>query len=373
MASSTNERRAFAHKINRTVAAEVRKQVSREYGSPQLSKKRGAHQPVPLTEVVEPVDYEEYVSSHAPGAEPCPLRQLMEFPPDDLELLLQDRECTTLEPPLPEEDTIDPRVRDALGVYTDDWLIIQRKYQRYSTTHTPHNSERQRERQRGLVKQTFELDEAAATDRQDDQDDAKRRSVSLDDTPRGSWASSIFDLKNSSPDALLPSVLERTAAEDMDRRNAEARLQGRHSDLLGLFPPPDEDEAVERCSVPEVPKEHCGQRIMVKCLSLKFEIEIEPIFGTLALYDVKEKKKISEDFHFDLNSDQMKGLLRLHTPHTAISTLARSAIFSITYPSADIFLVIKLEKVLQQGDIGESCEPYMVMKESDSSKVTVSP
>uniref|UniRef100_A0A8C8ILE4 Dedicator of cytokinesis C/D N-terminal domain-containing protein n=1 Tax=Oncorhynchus tshawytscha TaxID=74940 RepID=A0A8C8ILE4_ONCTS len=151
-------------------------------------------------------------SSHAPGAEPCPLRQLMEFPPDDLELLLQDRECTTLEPPLPEEDT----------------------------THTPHNSERQRERQRGLVKQTFELDEAAATDRQDDQDDAKRRSVSLDDTPRGSWASSIFDLKNSSPDALLPSVLERTAAEDMDRRNAEARLQGRHSDLLGLFPPPDE-------------------------------------------------------------------------------------------------------------------------------------
>nr|XP_029480199.1 LOW QUALITY PROTEIN: dedicator of cytokinesis protein 7-like [Oncorhynchus nerka] len=368
MASSTNERRAFAHKINRTVAAEVRKQVSREYGSPQLSKKRGAHQPVPLTEVVEPVDYEEYVSSHAPGAEPGPLRQLMEFPPDDLELLLQDRECTTLKPPLPEEDTFDPRVRDALAVYTDDWLIIQRKYQRYSTTHTPHNSERQRERQRGLVKQTFELDEAAATDRQDDQDDAKRRSVSLDDTPRGSWASSIFDLKNSSPDALLPSVLERTAAEDMDRRNAEARLQGRHSDLLGLFPPPDEDEAVERCSVPEVPKEHCGQRIMVKCLSLKFEIEIEPIFGTLALYDVKEKKKISEDFHFDLNSDQMKGLLRLHTPHTAISTLARSAIFSITYPSADIFLVIKLEKVLQQGDIGESCEPYMVMKESDSSK-----
>ncbi|XP_041719147.2 dedicator of cytokinesis protein 7 isoform X2 [Coregonus clupeaformis] len=367
MASSTSERRAFAHKINRTVAAEVRKQVSREYGSPQLSKKRGAHQPVPLTEVVEPVDYEEYVSSHAPGAEPGPLRQLMEFPPDDLELLLQDRECTTLEPPLP-EDTFDPRVRDALGVYTDDWLIIQRKYQRYSTTHTPHNSERQRERQRGLVKQTFELDEAAAADRQDDQDDAKRRSVSLDDTPRGSWASSIFDLKNSLPDALLPAVLERTAAEDMDRRNAEARMQGRHPDLLGLFPPPDEDEAVERCSVPEVPKEHCGQRIMVKCLSLKFEIEIEPIFGTLALYDVKEKKKISEDFHFDLNSDQMKGLLRPHTPHAAISTLARSAIFSITYPSADIFLVIKLEKVLQQGDIGESCEPYMVMKESDSSK-----
>lgn len=83
------------------------------------------------------------------------------------------------------------------------------------------------------------------------QDDAKRRSVSLDDTPRGSWASSIFDLKNSSPDALLPSVLERTAAEDMDRRNAEARLQGRHPDLLGLYPPPDEVRRQRRREISE--------------------------------------------------------------------------------------------------------------------------
>uniref|UniRef100_A0A672RE70 Dedicator of cytokinesis 6 n=1 Tax=Sinocyclocheilus grahami TaxID=75366 RepID=A0A672RE70_SINGR len=175
-------------------------------------------------------------------------------------------------------------------------------------------------------------------------------SVSLDDTPRGSWASSIFDLKNSTPDALLPSVLERTAAEDMDRRNTENRQQCRHTDLLGLYPAPDEYDLT--C---------CG-------CSSRFEIEIEPIFGSLALYDVREKKKISEDFHFDLNSDQMKSLLRPHSPHVAISTLARSAIFSITYPSPDIFLVIKLEKVLQQGDIGECCEPYMVMKESDSTK-----
>ncbi|XP_036169059.1 dedicator of cytokinesis protein 6 isoform X16 [Myotis myotis] len=103
--------------------------------------------------------------------------------------------------------------------------------------------------------------------------------------------------------------------------------------------------------------------------SLKmFEIEIEPIFGILALYDVREKKKISENFYFDLNSDSVKGLLRAHGTHPAISTLARSAIFSVTYPSPDIFLVIKLEKVLQQGDISECCEPYMVMKEVDTAK-----
>lgn len=55
---------------------------------------------------MEPVDFEEYVSSHAPGVEPGPLRQLMEFPQDDLELLQLEKECTTLEPPMPEEEWV---------------------------------------------------------------------------------------------------------------------------------------------------------------------------------------------------------------------------------------------------------------------------
>ena len=50
-----------------------------------------------------------------------------------------------------------------------------------------------------------------------------------------------------------------------------------------------------------------------------------------------------------------------------ISTLSRSGIFSITYPSSDVFLVIKLEKVLQQGDISECAEPYM--KDTENPKV----
>ncbi|XP_053147840.1 dedicator of cytokinesis protein 6 isoform X4 [Hemicordylus capensis] len=365
------ERRAFAHRINRTVAAEVRKQVSREYGnSPQLSKKRGGiPQSVPLTEVVEPVDFEEYLVSHVPDAEPGPLRDLVEFPADDLEVIHEPRDCRTLEPAVPEDGKKDARVQDAVQVYTEDWVIVQRKYQRLSTMYNANTAERQRDRQKGLPKQVFELDEVAEErSSQGDLDDLKCCSASLDDMPRGSWASSIFDLKNSAADSLLPSLLARTAIEETDRRNEELRKEDRHSEILALYPAPDEDEAVERCSIPEVPKEHFGQRILVKCLSLKFEIEIEPIFGSLALYDVKEKKKISENFYFDLNSEHMKGLLRAHSAHPAISTLARSAIFSLTHPSPDIFLVIKLEKVLQQGDISECCDPYMVMKEMDALK-----
>ncbi|XP_030052865.1 dedicator of cytokinesis protein 6 isoform X2 [Microcaecilia unicolor] len=369
MAAVGTERRAFVHKINRTVAAEVRKQVSREYGgSPQLSKKRGGCQMVPLSEVVEPVDFEEYLETHPLAAEPGPLREVMECSADDIEVTHEPRESRTLESGNPEEGKLDARVRDALQVYTDDWVMIQRKYQRLSTMYSPHTVEKQRDRQKGLSWQLYELDKAVEHRSNQDEDEAKRRSVSLDDTPRGSWASSIFDLKNSTPDSLLPSLLERTAMEETDCRNKEMRKENRHREIMSLFPAPDEDEAVERCSVPEIPKEHFGQRILVKCISLKFEIEIEPIFGILALYDVREKKKISENFYFDLNSETVKGMLHSHGAHPAISTLARSAILSITYPSPEIFLVIKLEKVLQQGDTGECCEPYMVLKESEASK-----
>lgn len=34
-----------------------------------------------------------------------------------------------------------------------------------------------------------------------------------------------------------------------------------------------------------------------------------------------------------------------------------------------VLLFLQLEKVLQQGDIGECAEPYMVFKESDAAKV----
>ncbi|XP_053318481.1 dedicator of cytokinesis protein 6 isoform X2 [Spea bombifrons] len=364
------ERRAFAQKINRTGASEVRKQVSREYGgSPQLSKKKGGVQSIPLSEAVEPLDFEGYLSSHPPDAECEELRDLYDFPQDDIEILYEPRECRTLEPAAPEEGKLDARVRDALKVYTHDWVIVQRRSHSLSTAYTPITAERQRQRQKTLSRQLYELDEAAdEKGNPEEQDDRKRASASLDETPRGSWASSIFDLKNSSPDPLLPGLLERSPPEETDRVNEELRKDNRHSQILALYSAPDEDEAVERSPIPEVPKEHFGQRILVKCLSLKFEIEIEPIFGVMALYDAKEKKKISEGFHFDLNSDSVKNMLRTQSGHPAPSTLARSAIFSITYPSPDIYLVIKLEKVLQQGDIGECCEPYMVLKESDAVK-----
>uniref|UniRef100_A0A8C7S1J6 Dedicator of cytokinesis 7 n=1 Tax=Oncorhynchus mykiss TaxID=8022 RepID=A0A8C7S1J6_ONCMY len=334
-------------------------------GSPQLLKNLN----VPLTEAVEPVDFEEYLITHPPIIESGPLRDLIDFPPDDIEVVYTPRECRTVGQAVPEEGDNDAHVRDCVRSYTEDWAIVNRKYHKLGTGFNPNTLDRQKERQKGLPKQVFEADEMPdVSTYQDDQDDLKRRSMSIDDTPRGSWACSIFDLKNSVPDAVLPHLLDRAPNEEIDRHNEEHRKSHRHRELFALHPALDEEEPIERHCVPDVPKEHFGQRLLVKCLSLKFEIEIEPIFACLALYDVKEKRKISENFFFDLNSEQTKGMLRPHIQTAAISTLARSAIFSITYPSQDVFLVIQLEKVLQQGDIGECAEPYMVFKESDAAK-----
>lgn len=69
----------------------------------------------------------------------------------------------------------------------------------------------------------------------------------------------------------------------------------------------------------------------------------------VALYILLVKKtsttvsfQISENFYCDLNSEQFRNFLKPHTPLVAQSSLARSAIFSVTYPSPDIYLVIKV-------------------------------
>uniref|UniRef100_A0A8C1WQS1 Dedicator of cytokinesis 7 n=1 Tax=Cyprinus carpio TaxID=7962 RepID=A0A8C1WQS1_CYPCA len=343
---------SYAVLFSRTVAAEVRKQIAGQYGATvtfSFCSPLDFSLQIPLTEAIEPVDFEEYLITHPPLIESGPLRDLIEFPSDDIEVLYTPRECRTLGQAVPEEGENDSHVRDCTRSYTEDWAIVNRKYD--ASLHL-------------FFLNSLNIN----TDFYMSQDDLKRRSMSIDDTPRGSWACSIFDLKNSQPDALLPHLLDRVPNEEIDHHNEDQRKSNRHRELFALHPALDEDEPIERHCVPDVPKEHFGQRLLVKCLSLKFEIEIEPIFASLALYDIKEKKRISENFYFDLNSEQTKAMLRPHIPSAAISTLARSAVFSITYPSQDVFLVIKLEKVLQQGDIGECAEPYMVFKESDAAK-----
>ena len=71
-------------------------------------------------------------------------------------------------------------------------------------------------------------------------------------------------------------------------------------------------------------------------------MEIEPIFASMALYDAKEKKRISENFYFDVTPEQIKKMLGGHIPYQDVSTLSRSCVFSLSNLSPDVFLVVKV-------------------------------
>jgi hypothetical protein len=66
------------------------------------------------------------------------------------------------------------------------------------------------------------------------------------------------------------------------------------------------------------------------------------MFAVMALYDAKEKKKISETFHLDCNPSDIQHMLDDHWEERSMASLSRSAIFNITYPSSDVYLIIKV-------------------------------
>uniref|UniRef100_A0A2I3HCA5 Dedicator of cytokinesis 8 n=1 Tax=Nomascus leucogenys TaxID=61853 RepID=A0A2I3HCA5_NOMLE len=295
-------------------------------------------------------------------------QELGDFTDDDLDVVFTPKECRTLQPSLPEEGVeLDPHVRDCVQTYIREWLIVNRKNQGSPEICGFKKTGSRKDFHKTLPKQTFESETLECSEPAA-QAGPRHLNVLCDVTGKGPVTACDFDLRSLQPDKRLENLLQQVSAEDFEKQNEEARRTNRQAELFALYPSVDEEDAVEIRPVPECPKEHLGNRILVKLLTLKFEIEIEPLFASIALYDVKERKKISENFHCDLNSDQFKGFLRAHTPSVAASSQARSAVFSVTYPSSDIYLVVKIEKVLQQGEIGDCAEPYMIIKESDGGK-----
>jgi hypothetical protein len=99
----------------------------------------------------------------------------------------------------------------------------------------------------------------------------------------------------------------------------------------------------------------------------------------MALYDVREKKRVSENFYFDTNSDQMKALLRSQIPYQDTSTLCTTAVFNITHVTNDLCIIVRvcghvnsllcildiitfhclqIDKVLQATEISDAVDVY---------------
>uniref|UniRef100_A0A9J8A316 Dedicator of cytokinesis 9a n=1 Tax=Cyprinus carpio carpio TaxID=630221 RepID=A0A9J8A316_CYPCA len=127
-------------------------------------------------------------------------------------------------------------------------------------------------------------------------------------------------------------------------------------------------------------EEKFGKRILVNCNDLSFNLQscvaeneegpttnVEPFFVSLSLFDIQSGRKISSDFHVDMNHPSVKALLPPSGAQnsTAAPDSPQAGVFSVTCPHPDVFLVARIEKVLQ-GGIAHCAEPYM--KNSDSAK-----
>ncbi|NWQ92464.1 DOC11 protein, partial [Burhinus bistriatus] len=144
-------------------------------------------------------------------------------------------------------------------------------------------------------------------------------------------------------------------------------------------------------------EEKCSRRFVVCCQDFSLNLlaqlgdsseggptNVEPFFLSLALFDLKNNCKISADFHVDLNPPSVRDMLLDNSASEAEGTKGRSpgeslvhgvpesclryikrGVFSVTNPHVEIFLVVRVEKVLQ-GSITHCAEPYM--KNSDPGK-----
>lgn len=297
----------------------------------------------------------------------------MEFPSNDVIVLSNPRKIRTERYVLPEEyeknnEDIPVQIYNCIKAFTKPW-----KYVKFSC-----RDEVLRERYEKKIDplsyhhQDYEIDSSVCLSISMDEStlmvgscssltSSTHTDTTLTPSCRGSWISGVdmeeINLRSVASDALLP-ILDRTPSEHADIQNECNRVRSRMRDVFSLQQMDDSDECVERRIPAEVPMEHMGHRFVVKFLQLKFDIDIEPIFCTAAIYDAKERKKISENFHFDMNSDTIKRMLNSHIPYSDNSTSSRSAVFEVTHPSNDLYLVVRFEKVLQ-GDIKDSIEPYL--------------
>lgn len=366
MSGQGTKERAFAQRLHRNqtsvqsssvnIPGDRRSQISRI----SFNELQSFHAGLITTyqDVVQPLDFEDFILQHQPLADDSAINNLYEFPDDDLEVTNIQRKSRTLGPDIVQVAN-DPLVKDCIKSYTDDWSIVNRKYQLKGFGKSKQRGRLDSTTPR-LQKHEYEVDER--------KDDSKNNRSHLLATPRGSWASSIFDLQSCQPDPLLQGLLDNIPIEDIDKQNETFREKNRVPSIFSIFPQPEDEQFVTRATA-IIPQEHVGQRILVRCTELKLELDIEPIFATMALYDCKLKRKISENFHFDMNQDWHKKMIAPYNKGKVdISTLAKSCIFSVTYPSNEVCLVVKLEKVLQQGDITECAEPYMKDTESQKGK-----
>jgi hypothetical protein len=112
-----------------------------------------------------------------------------------------------------------------------------------------------------------------------------------------------------------------------------------------------------------------AELLSVQFNSLKLEPTFEPIFASAYFFDLHTKCRLSESFYFDFNSREILGLIRPHLGIDDHPFKIREALLNAEHFGSNVFLIIRLEKVLQASDITDAIEPY-VSKDKTKEKLS---
>lgn len=168
---------------------------------------------------------------------------------------------------------------------------------------------------------------------------------------------------------LLTSYVDEKRDAELVRKDAKNELKTNRVTLMNSVPMELVVDTVDpRPKGKMLSDELIGTQFMVEPVDLSFDIGVhEPFFGTMALYDLKRREKLSESWNFDLNPPSITELLGAHLGEREAATLARTGIFSTSYTSSDLYLVITFSTTLH-GEESEALAPYLHSKIKDKEK-----
>ncbi|KAH7727013.1 dedicator of cytokinesis protein 6-like isoform X1 [Aphelenchoides avenae] len=383
MAQSMGDLRSFTAKKNKVSAAEARRQVVEGnyllHNSAALlsetsivSKAPPNHQTLSLIDVASPIDLEEALSSRTIAR--TEIRQTNSSPQRLRDFMEKDVSITTLprdRPFLPDvitalgRDDVEPHVKDLIINYERDFTVIERPFGKFSSAETYARLSSERSLLADAVpRHTFETDidnePQSKASRRTTSPDFKRQSTVSSESASSSGSKDearMQTLQSSTTDPVISTLITREMSTDFDEKPCRKSLGGVPY-LVNLLPLQKETDIVERRMVPPVPGVQTGKSLLVAIQQFQLDPVAEPIFGSLTLYDVHERRRISETFYFELNTPNTLRMIQAHITPSDEAAQSRQALFDVANLSSSVFLVFKVEKVLQGAEVADAMELY---------------
>ncbi|EFA78131.1 DOCK family protein [Heterostelium album PN500] len=267
-------------------------------------------------------------------------RELTNFPDDNIQLSMTQQQHRTKESTITVE-TLPSYIQCAIESFSAPRKTVVRQYQRYR---------KEAERLVHFDNDKYDCDIERETEK----------------SALGSFAIS------NQPDSkdINTELLAEYQPGETERANTDLRSKGRVGFFRYFRPDYNWGSGMEVSICNRLPHDIWTKpnymNVLIELKGLVFMLgELEPFFCSLFIYDAASKSKLSETFHFDFNSEQMRQLLAKHSEPADPVTQAKHLVVSLPVKQmSDIWIVVRINKVMQ-GDPDLVKEPYMKLEEKD--------